>query len=55
MITNFEQLLDKICSNNFEDDRLGNRVSQLVWPNKKQASVTESNERLYDAIVELGK
>jgi CDP-glycerol glycerophosphotransferase (TagB/SpsB family) len=55
MITNFEQLLDKIRSNNFEDDRLGNSVSQRVWPNKKQASVFKSNQRLYNAIIELGE
>jgi len=54
MITGFEQLLDKILSNNFDDDRLGDNISQQVWPNKSQASVFESNKRLYNAIVELG-
>ncbi|MCJ8294457.1 MAG: CDP-glycerol glycerophosphotransferase family protein [Colwellia sp.] len=55
MITDFEQLLDKILSNNFEDDRLGKSISQRVWPNKKQTSVFESNQRLYKTIVELAE
>ena len=55
MITEFEQLLDKILSNNFEDDRLGTNIAQQVWPNKKLTSVFESNQRLYNAIVELGE
>ncbi|MDX2369985.1 MAG: CDP-glycerol glycerophosphotransferase family protein [Colwellia sp.] len=55
MLTNFEQLIAKILSNEFDDDRLGKNISQQVWPNKNQASVFESNKRLYNAIVELGE
>lgn len=55
MITNFEQLLDKILSNNFNDECLGKNIAPLVWPNKEQISVFESNKRLYNAILELGE
>jgi CDP-glycerol glycerophosphotransferase (TagB/SpsB family) len=55
MVKNFEQLLEKIRSNNFDGDHLGKNIAQQVWPNKKRTSVVESNQRLYDAILELGE
>lgn len=55
MITEFEQLLTKISSNKFSHDLLGKDLAQQVWPNKSQASVFESNKRLYNTIIELGE